>query len=54
MTYWGLLVACLGLLYVALLTASLAAEPVRPDRSEPADVGPPADLGPPAGADAPE
>jgi hypothetical protein len=62
MTYWGLLVACLGVLYVALLTASLAADPVRPDGVPPADTpvdapanAPPAgQVGPPAEADVPE
>lgn len=49
-TYWGLVVALLGVLYVGLLTASLAVEPVRPDQSEPANA-PPADGGGPAGGE---
>jgi hypothetical protein len=54
MTYWGLLVACLGVLYVALLTASLAADPVRPDGGAPADAPPAQPASPPAEADVPE
>jgi hypothetical protein len=58
-TYWGLLVALLGVLYVAVLMATLAAEPVRPDDAVPADAppadGPPAERdGRPAVADVPE
>lgn len=55
MTYWGLLVALLGVLYVALLMATLAAEPVRPDGAVPADQPPAGDrAGRPAEADVPE
>ncbi|WP_198663341.1 hypothetical protein [Jiangella endophytica] len=54
MTYWGLVVACLGLLYVALVTASLAAQPVRPEGNAPADAPPAARVDRPAEVDVPE